>query len=168
MAALNIGDPAPDFSLTALLGGLRKLFRLSEHRERNVVALFHSLNWTPTSEQFIRRFNQYSETIHACNAEMIAISVDSVFNTMAWEKAIGPVQFSLGSDYWPHGAAAKSFGVFREQGEEAGVAENSAFVVDQSGRIAFARVCRPGDIPDPDEVTTALRKLHVDGEMETS
>jgi peroxiredoxin len=160
MAALQIGDKAPDFSLTAVVQGVRRLFHLSQHRDRYVVVLFHSLNWSPSSEQMIRAWNQHREAVEACGAEIIAISVDSVFNTGAWEKAIGPVGFSLGVDYWPHGATAEQFGVLRTEGEDAGTAENAVFLVDKSGRIAFARVSPAGETPDPGEVIAELRKLN--------
>jgi peroxiredoxin len=48
MAALNVGDMAPDFELAACTGELKHKFRLSEYRgKKNVVLAFHPLNWTP-------------------------------------------------------------------------------------------------------------------------
>jgi peroxiredoxin len=48
MAALNVGETAPDFELSACTGELKHKFRLSEHRgKKNVVLAFHPLNWTP-------------------------------------------------------------------------------------------------------------------------
>jgi peroxiredoxin len=160
MAALQPGDTAPDFSLTVQQDGVRRLFRLADHRGSNLVVLFHALNWTPESEQLIHAWNGQSEAIHAQGAEIIAVSVDSVFNTMAWEKAIGPVRVWLGSDYWPHGEVAAKFGVLQTAGPDAGVARNAVFLVDKAGRIAFARVSAPGETPDPVEMLAELRKLN--------
>jgi peroxiredoxin len=160
MAALKPGDIAPDFTLTAVDNGVRRLFRLSEHRDKNVLLLFHSLNWTPGSEQFVRAVAAECKTIAASGAELIAVSVDSVFNTTAWEKAIGPLEFFLGSDYWPHGAVAEHYGVFRRAGDEAGVSANAAFVIDRQGRVAFAREYASGQSPDVQELVAALRLAH--------
>jgi len=160
MPALKPGDIAPDFTLTALNNGVRKLFRLSEHRENSVLLLFHSLNWTPASEQFLRAVAGVCEAIAAAGAELIAISVDSVFNTMAWEKAVGPLEFFLGSDYWPHGAVAEQYGVFRPAGDPAGVSAQAAFIIDRQGKIVFAREYSEGQPPDTQELLAALRQAN--------
>jgi len=41
---VNVGDPAPDFSLKAI--GLKEI-RLQNYRGKNVVLLFYPLDWTP-------------------------------------------------------------------------------------------------------------------------
>jgi thioredoxin-dependent peroxiredoxin len=41
---LNVGDPAPDFTLRTV--GLREV-GLLEFRGKNVVILFYPLDWTP-------------------------------------------------------------------------------------------------------------------------
>ncbi len=48
MPALKAGDPAPEFELPALSGGVKQKFRLRDYRgKKNVVVAFHPLNWTP-------------------------------------------------------------------------------------------------------------------------
>jgi peroxiredoxin len=48
MAALKVGEVAPDFQLTAVTGMSKHEFRLSDYRgKKNVVLAFHPLNWTP-------------------------------------------------------------------------------------------------------------------------
>jgi peroxiredoxin len=41
---LNVGDPAPEFSLKTI--GLREI-SLRSYRGKNVVLLFYPLDWTP-------------------------------------------------------------------------------------------------------------------------
>jgi len=41
---LNVGDPAPDFTLKTI--GLKEI-SLKDFRGRNVVLLFYPLDWTP-------------------------------------------------------------------------------------------------------------------------
>jgi len=46
---LQVGDTAPDFSLTAATGTERHTFKLSDHRgKKNVVLAFYALDWSPT------------------------------------------------------------------------------------------------------------------------
>jgi len=48
MAALRVGEAAPEFELPALIDGMKQRFRLGDHRgKKNVVIAFHPLNWTP-------------------------------------------------------------------------------------------------------------------------
>ena len=42
--AVNVGDPAPDFSLKGI--GLKEI-RLQDYRGKNVVLLLYPLDWTP-------------------------------------------------------------------------------------------------------------------------
>jgi len=41
---LNVGDPAPDFTLKGI--GLKEV-SLHDYRGKNVVLLFYPLDWTP-------------------------------------------------------------------------------------------------------------------------
>jgi peroxiredoxin len=48
MAALNVGEVAPDFELPGVLGDKRRTFRLSDYRgKQRVVLAFYVLDWSP-------------------------------------------------------------------------------------------------------------------------
>lgn len=48
MAALKVGDVAPDFDIAAVIGDRKTRFKLSDHRgKKNVVLAFYPLDWTP-------------------------------------------------------------------------------------------------------------------------
>jgi peroxiredoxin len=48
MAALKVGDTAPDFELAGVLGEKRRPFKLSDYRgKQNVVLAFYVLDWSP-------------------------------------------------------------------------------------------------------------------------
>ena len=48
MAALQVGEVAPDFDLPAVTGDQRHRLKLSDFRgKKNVVIAFYVLNWTP-------------------------------------------------------------------------------------------------------------------------
>lgn len=49
MAALKVGEAAPDFELSAVTGKQKHKFKLSEFRgKKNVVLAFYPLDWSPT------------------------------------------------------------------------------------------------------------------------
>jgi len=46
--ALKVGDQAPDFSVPAVTGESKGVFKLSDFRgKKNIVLAFYVLNWTP-------------------------------------------------------------------------------------------------------------------------
>ena len=95
----------------------------------------------------------------ALDAQVVGISVDSIYSTTAWEKEIGPLQYALAADYWPHGEVAQKFGVFRAQGEFAGISERAVFAVDKDGKIAFSKVYPIEQLPEMVEVFGVLETL---------
>lgn len=74
----------------------------------------------------------------------------------AWAEQLGGLPFPLLSDYWPHGAIGKAYGVFND---ERGMDKRSAFLVDGNGIIRFAKVYEPGTIPESKDLLEELRKL---------
>ena len=47
--ALQVGQAAPDFTLSAVTGKEKHKFTLSDHRgKKNVVLAFYPLDWSPT------------------------------------------------------------------------------------------------------------------------
>ena len=51
----------------------------------------------------------------ALDAQVVGISMDSIFSHISWqEKETGKLEYPLVSDFYPHGAVAKKYEVFRE------------------------------------------------------
>ncbi len=73
-----------------------------------------------------------------------------------WAEQFGGVPFPLLSDYWPHGAIGKAYGVFNE---ERGMDKRSAFVLDGTGIIRYSKVYEPGTIPESKELLEQLRNI---------
>jgi peroxiredoxin len=160
MRVLQTGDMAPDFDLPVLIGGVKKRFRLSDHRgKQNLVLAFYPLNWEPVSGQQMVQYQVEREKFLAQKAEPVGISVDSILNTTAWEREIGPFDYPLCSDFWPHGDVSRKYGVLREQDPLAGASERAVFVVDKTGRIAFNKIYPLTQIPDLRETLEALSSL---------
>jgi peroxiredoxin len=155
---LQAGQTAPDFDLPALIGGVKKRFHLAEHRgKQNVVLAFYPLNWEPVSTQQAIAYQVEREKFLARNAEVVGISVDSIMNTTAWEREIGPFDYPLCSDYWPHGEVSRKYGVLRENEPFAGASERAIFAVGKSGRIEFSQIYSPNQLPDIQETLNSLR-----------
>ena len=74
----------------------------------------------------------------------------------AWAEQLGGIPFPLLSDYWPHGAIGKAYGVFNE---ERGMDKRSAFVLDAQGIIRYSKVYEPGTIPESKDLLERLRQI---------
>jgi alkyl hydroperoxide reductase subunit AhpC len=94
------------------------------------------------------------------DAQVVGISVDSIPSHIAWQqKAIGKMNYPLASDFFPHGAVAQKYGIFRAGEPIPGMNERAVFIVDKQGRLVFARVYDLGEQPDNEDCFEVLRKL---------
>ena len=90
------------------------------------------------------------------NVEILQISADTIPSLKAWAEQLGGVPFPLLSDYWPHAAIGKAYGVLNE---EKGFDKRAAYVLDEQGIVRFAKVYDPGTIPESKDLLAELRKL---------
>jgi alkyl hydroperoxide reductase subunit AhpC len=90
------------------------------------------------------------------NCEILQLSADPAPSLKGWAEKLGGVPFPLLSDYWPHGAVGKAYGIFNE---ERGMDKRAAYVVDAKGIVRYAKVYPQGTIPESPELLAELRKL---------
>jgi peroxiredoxin len=152
------GEVAPDFELPALVSGVKKRFHLREQLQTSdVVLAFYPVNWENVSAHQLVDY-QAERGRFFPEAEIVGVSVDSIMNTTVWEREIGPLEFPLCSDFWPHGEVSRSYGVFREQPPLAGTSERAIFGIGRGGEIVFSRVYGFQDLPPLAEALRALRR----------
>lgn len=92
------------------------------------------------------------------NTQVLGISIDHVPCLKAWAESLGGISYPLLSDFWPHGAVADKYGVFRSDGR----GERALFVVDKKGIVRYVDVHDIDDQPDNEEVFKVLRQLEPD------
>lgn len=136
----GVGTVAPDFELPALVAGVKKTLRLSSYRGTNVVLVFYPYNWLEESANQLIRFQIQRPRVLAIHAEVIAVTVESIMNTTSWEREIGPFDFPICADFWPHGDVCTRYGVLRESGPDAGASESAILVIDRTGVIVFRKI----------------------------
>ncbi len=150
---LSIGSIAPDFLLPSHTGGQ---VRLSDFRgHRHVVVAFHPLAFTPVCAAQVQAYEGERPRLDALSAHVLAISVDAGPSKKAWADSLGGVSYDLLSDFHPHGAVARAYGVMREDG----ITERAVFVVDKAGIIRWARQYAIPEQPDLAALFAALEAV---------
>ena len=132
--AIAAGDKAPDFDLESTTG---ERVRLADHLGRtNLLLVFHPYAWTGICTEEALDLQANLETFRAAGTEVVLVSCDSAPARRAWQEEIG-LEYTLASDFWPHGAAAKAYGVFNE---ETGASLRGTFLIDKDGNVIWSLV----------------------------
>lgn len=125
---IAVGDAAPDFTLYDTEHNAVSLGDLAG-RKRLVMFFPFAFSGTCTGEICELRDNH--ERLAPLDAEVVAITCDPLPANKAWA-ATNDFTYPVLSDFWPHGAVAKAFGVFNEK---LGCANRVSFVIDEDGTV---------------------------------
>ena len=136
--SLSVGDAAPEFSLP---DQDKQVVSLTDLRGTPVLLVFYPFAFSGICTGELCQLRDELATYTDAGVRVLAISTDPVFSLKAWQAQQG-FDFSLLSDFWPHGTVAQAYGVFNDK---AGMAVRGTFLVDAEGRIAFTEVNGPGD-----------------------
>lgn len=153
----QIGQAAPEFSL---FNTEKNKISLSDYRGKNVVLLFFPLAFSGVCTKELCSMRDDIATYSGLNAEILGISVDSLF-ALGRFKAENQLPFELLSDFnkevcAAYGALAETFAF-----EKRGVGKRSAFVIDREGVIRYAEVLdNPGDLPSFENIQETLKTLN--------
>ncbi len=148
--AVEAGDQAPDFELKDQHGTQVKLSDFRGHK--NVVLVFYPLAFSGVCTSELCAIRDDFPEITRDDVELLTISVDSTFALRTWADR-DHFGFSLLSDFWPHGAVARSYGVFDEN---VGVAKRGTFVIDKTGVVRW-KVVNP--IPQARDIADYQKAL---------
>ena len=125
---IEVGTAAPDFDLD--LGGDRRV-RLSDYRgRRNVLLVFHPYGFTPVCEDEARDLEANLPAFENAETDVVLVSCDPPPARQAWKEMLG-LSYTLPSDFWPHGEAARAYGIFDE--ESRGTPIRGTFLIDKAG-----------------------------------
>ena len=131
---IETGSRAPDFDLQ-VIGSER--VRLADFRgRRNVLLVFHPFAFTPLCEDEARDLEENQASFDSADTDVVLVSCDSAAARQAWKRQL-ELTYTLASDFWPHGAAAKAYGVFDES---KGAAVRGTFLIGKDGLVVWSLV----------------------------
>ena len=155
--ALKKGDQAPDFTL---FNTDKKEVSLKEYKGKNLIVLFFPLAFTSVCTTELCTMRDNMADYAGLNADVVAISVDSLFTLEKFKKEQN-LPFPWLSDFNKEVSAA--YGSLYENfvlGMK-GVSKRSAFVIDKEGKIQHAEILESaGDLPNFDLVKQTLTSLN--------
>ena len=141
VALARIGEPAPNFTLDALMGAepgkeFGKI-TLSDYRGKWVVLFFYPLDFTFVCPTEIKGFNAALPEFKKLKAEVLGASVDSKFSHLAWLKSgtLGDLKYPLLSDIRKE--VARKYGILDEK---EGVALRGLFIIGPDGILQYQLV----------------------------
>jgi peroxiredoxin len=156
-AILSAGVQAPDFTLKSTPDDETSL---SDFRGRPVVLVFYPADWSPVCGDQLALYNEIVPEFDNFNAQILGISVDSVWSHQAYV-ASRNLRFPLLADFQPKGAVGRLYGIYDEEiGEE----KRSLFVIDRNGKIAWSYMGETWVNPGAAGILKALKALATDQE----
>jgi peroxiredoxin len=147
------GVMAPDFTLPSITGESVTLSQF--FGTKNIVLSFVPAAWTPVCSDQWPGYNIARTLFEKNNAILIGITVDNIPTLHAWTLEMGGLWFPVLSDFWPHGAVAKQYGVLRGDG----TSERALFLIDKRGIIRYIDVHDINQRPKLEVLIQELQKL---------
>src|SRR5215813_13411077 len=151
--SIAVGQAAPDFTLQ---NQDKQEVKLSDFAgKKNVVLLFYPLDWSPVCTNEHACFVNDMKSFETLDAEVLGVSVDSVWSHKAFAEKMG-IKYSLLADFQPRGAMADKYGVFLA---DKGITGRAVAIVNKAGRIAWFKDYDIPVVPDLKEVASALSQV---------
>ena len=151
--ALAIESMAPDFELVNQHG--QKISLSSYQGKKNVVVIFYPFAFSGICTGELCALRDDLSAFQNEKVELISISCDPMYANKVFAEQEG-YKFQVLSDFWPHGAIAKAYGVFDEN---RGCATRGSFIIGTDGKIKWMVVNGLGEARNIAEYKAALSAL---------
>jgi mycoredoxin-dependent peroxiredoxin len=151
--SIAVGQMAPDFTLQ---NQDKQEVKLSDFAgKKNVVIVFYPLDWSPVCTNEHACFVNDMRSFDTLDAEVLGVSVDSVWSHKAYAEKMG-IKYSLLADFQPRGAMAEKYAVFLA---DKGITGRAIVIVNKAGKIAWIKNYDIPVVPDLKEVAAALQQV---------
>jgi len=150
---VDVGQEAPDFTLP---DQNKAPVTLSSFRgTHNVVLVFYPFAFSGVCTGELCALRDELPAFETAQTRILAVSIDSVFAHRVYADR-ERIDYPLLSDFWPHGAVAKAYGVFND---DIGAAMRGTFVIDRTGIVRWKVQNALPDARDVAEYEKVLAEL---------
>ncbi len=151
--SISVGQNAPDFTLQ---NQDKKEVKLSDFTgKKNVVLMWYPLDWSPVCTNEHACFVNDMKKFETLDAEVLGVSVDSVWSHKAFAEKMG-IKYSLLADFQPRGAMSEKYGMYLA---DKGITGRAIAIVNKAGKIAWFKNYDIPVVPDLAEVSAALSQV---------
>ena len=151
--AVTTSEKAPDFDLEVTED---ERIALSDFLGRsNLLLVFHPFAFTAVCEEEARDLQANLDSFRNAQTDIVLVSCDPSPARQAWKAELG-AEYTFASDFWPHGKAAKAYGVFNETN---GAPYRGTFLIDKEGQVIWSYLS-PHDERRTEMVPESLETLH--------
>lgn len=156
---VRVGQNASEFTLQGIVGDKFKDISLDEYKGKWVVLFFYPLDFTFICPTEITEFSKRDSEFKAKNAQVLGVSIDSVYSHRAWLKELGNLNYPLLSDITKE--VSRKYGVLLE---DKGIALRGTFIIDPEGKLRYQLIHDLGIGRSVEEILRVLNALQT-GEL---
>jgi len=125
---LRIGQPAPKWKMEGYYKGEMKHYHSEDFKGKWTILFFYPLDFTFVCPTELIELSKKAKEFEAENAQVLGVSVDSVYSHEAWSKDIGDLNYPLLSDMTKETSHA-----YQVLDYEKGLSLRGAFIIDPEG-----------------------------------
>ncbi|MGJ9423939.1 redoxin domain-containing protein [Aeromicrobium sp. CF3.5] len=133
-----VGQRAPDFTLASQHG---ESVRLQDLVGAPALVVFFPFAFSGICSSELADLRDHRGVFDDAGVRLVGISCDPMFALRVFDDrdALG---FTLLSDFWPHGSAARAWGCFDER---TGAASRGSFLLDEAGIVRWKLMREAGE-----------------------
>ncbi len=156
---LQVGQKAPGFTMQGIYQGEIRDIHLDDYAGKWVVLFFYPLDFTFVCPTEVTEFSERNSEFEEMDAQVLGVSVDSVYSHHAWLKELGELKYPLLSDITKE--VSRKYGTLIE---EKGISLRGAFIINPEGIIRYQVVHDLNIGRSVEEILRVLKALQT-GEM---
>lgn len=156
-----IGSKAPQFTMNTLTadGETFAPVTLEDYAGKWLVLFFYPLDFTFVCPTELTAFSKCLEKFSAQNTELLAVSTDSVYSHLAWQRnGLGKLGYPMAADQTL--AVSKAYGVLLE---DEGIALRGLFIIDPEQTVRYSTIHDNNIGRNTQEVLRVLLALQTGG-----
>lgn len=154
----KINHSFPDFSLKTYYpkDGSEKMVTLKDFKDKWLIVFFYPADFTYVCPTELRDMARRYDEIQKHNAEVLAVSTDTVFTHKAWrdtEKLLKDVFYPLAADH--NGDLTRTLGIFNPDG----TSDRAVYIIDPDGILRAMEIVTDNIGRSAGEILRKLKAL---------
>jgi len=157
MSLCRVGDQAPDFKATGILGAQVSDYSFANFKDKWLVLFFYPADFTFICPTEVTGFSKLAKEFAAEQAAILGVSVDSIDSHRSWAEELGGLAYPLLSDAAK--TVSRAYGVLDEK---EGVALRATFIINPAAVISYQVISHVNVGRSVEETLRVLKALRTE------